>query len=84
MLLSHGSRIISSQAKLLVQFRSVSFVFFLSSVYRNDARRVLDTLDGRALVAIGCSEGVWIGFRHDPKCAFFAKVVNVHALLTSS
>lgn len=27
-----------------------------------------DTPDGRALVAIGCTEGVWIGFRHDPKC----------------
>ncbi|KAF8626558.1 hypothetical protein AX15_004807 [Amanita polypyramis BW_CC] len=24
------------------------------------------TSDGRALVAIGCAEGVWIGFRHDP------------------
>ena len=30
--------------------------------------RLLDTPDGRALVAIGCTEGVWIGFRHDPKC----------------
>ena len=28
------------------------------------------TTDGRALVAIGCAEGVWIGFRHDPKCEF--------------
>ncbi|TFK39742.1 CNH domain-containing protein [Crucibulum laeve] len=26
-----------------------------------------NTPDGRALVAIGCAEGVWIGFRHDPK-----------------
>ncbi|KAK7686309.1 hypothetical protein QCA50_010533 [Cerrena zonata] len=25
------------------------------------------TADGRALVAIGCAEGVWIGFRHDSK-----------------
>ncbi|KAF8902367.1 Dbl-like domain-containing protein [Gymnopilus junonius] len=25
------------------------------------------TPDGRKLVAIGCTEGVWIGFRHDPK-----------------
>jgi hypothetical protein len=24
--------------------------------------------DGRDLVAIGCAEGVWIGFRHDPRC----------------
>ncbi|KAF9269288.1 Dbl homology domain-containing protein [Marasmius fiardii PR-910] len=26
-----------------------------------------NTADGRGLVAIGCAEGVWIGFRHDPK-----------------
>ncbi|KAL1707909.1 CNH domain-containing protein [Schizophyllum commune] len=25
-----------------------------------------NTSDGRGLVAIGCAEGVWIGFRHDP------------------
>ena len=27
-----------------------------------------DTHDGRHLVAIGCSEGVWIGYRHDSQC----------------
>ncbi|KIY49935.1 Dbl homology domain-containing protein [Fistulina hepatica ATCC 64428] len=26
-----------------------------------------NTIDGRGLVAVGCAEGVWIGFRHDPK-----------------
>ncbi|KAJ6488831.1 CNH domain-containing protein, partial [Mycena sanguinolenta] len=26
-----------------------------------------NTWDGRALVAIGCAEGVWFGFRHDPQ-----------------
>lgn len=26
-----------------------------------------NTSDGRALVAIGCAEGVWIGFRHDSR-----------------
>ncbi|KAJ7594214.1 CNH domain-containing protein [Mycena floridula] len=26
-----------------------------------------NTADGRGLVAVGCGEGVWIGFRHDPK-----------------
>jgi hypothetical protein len=26
------------------------------------------TADGRARVAVGCAEGVWIGFRHDPRC----------------
>ncbi|KAJ3776382.1 CNH domain-containing protein [Lentinula raphanica] len=25
-----------------------------------------NTADGRGLVAVGCAEGVWIGFRHDP------------------
>jgi hypothetical protein len=55
------------------------FCLLSFSVYRNDSCRVLDTLDGRALVAIGCSEGVWIGFRHDPKCAFLVIIVNVHA-----
>ncbi|KAJ6485700.1 signal transducer [Mycena sanguinolenta] len=26
-----------------------------------------NTNDGRGLVAVGCAEGVWIGFRHDPR-----------------
>ncbi|KAF9062491.1 CNH domain-containing protein [Rhodocollybia butyracea] len=26
-----------------------------------------NTTDGRGLIAVGCAEGVWIGFRHDPK-----------------
>ena len=29
-----------------------------------------DTHDGRRLVAIGCTEGVWIGYRHDSPCGF--------------
>lgn len=28
------------------------------------------TTDGRALVAVGCAEGVWIGFRHDARCTW--------------
>jgi hypothetical protein len=39
----------------------------------NGSHWKLDTPDGRALVAIGCSEGVWIGFRHDPKCRHLGK-----------
>lgn len=27
-----------------------------------------DTADRRPLVAVGCAEGVWIGYRHDPQC----------------
>jgi len=30
-----------------------------------------DTPDGRGLVAIGCAEGVWIGYRHDSRCKNF-------------
>ena len=32
------------------------------------------TGDGRALVAVGCAEGVWIGFRHDSRCELYASV----------
>jgi RHO1 GDP-GTP exchange protein 1/2 len=31
-----------------------------------------DTHDGRRLVAIGCTEGVWIGYRHDSPCKFIS------------
>ena len=30
-----------------------------------------NTPDGRGLVAVGCAEGVWIGFRHDSRCGRF-------------
>jgi hypothetical protein len=45
---------------------------FSESVFSLVENKVLivffvDTADGRGLVAIGCAEGVWIGFRHDPK-----------------
>ena len=33
----------------------------------------LDTPDGRGLVAIGCAEGVWIGYRHDSRCKSCSK-----------
>ena len=33
--------------------------------------RITATPDGRGLVAIGCAEGVWIGFRHDSRCMCF-------------
>ena len=33
------------------------------------------TADGRALVAIGCAEGLWIGFRHFPQSEVCAPVV---------
>jgi hypothetical protein len=35
----------------------------------------IDTADGRGLVAIGCAEGVWIGFRHDSRCAWISSSV---------
>ncbi len=34
------------------------------------------TADGRALVAVGCAEGVWIGFRHDSRCENCVTVVS--------
>jgi len=37
-----------------------------------------DTPDGRALVAIGCSEGAWIGFRHDPNVCLMETVSLVY------
>jgi len=40
--------------------------------------------DGRAFLAIGCAEGVWIGFRHDPRSLrrvlFLKKVTQCAAL----
>ncbi|TRM58720.1 CNH domain-containing protein [Schizophyllum amplum] len=43
-----------------------------------------NTLDGRALVAIGCEEGVWIGYRHDSKSmrrVLHLKMVSQMAML---
>ncbi|KAH9969600.1 CNH domain-containing protein [Russula dissimulans] len=40
--------------------------------------------DGRAFLAVGCAEGVWIGFRHDPRSLrrvlFLKKVTQCAAL----
>jgi len=41
----------------------------------NETQGMLDTSDGRELVSIGCFEGVWIGFRHDPKCRQLGKTI---------
>ncbi|KAL1658879.1 CNH domain-containing protein [Schizophyllum commune] len=43
-----------------------------------------NTLDNRALVAIGCEEGVWIGYRHDSKSmrrVLHLKMVSQMAML---
>ncbi|KAF7317781.1 hypothetical protein MKEN_00865900 [Mycena kentingensis (nom. inval.)] len=43
-----------------------------------------NTADGRGLVAIGCAEGVWIGFRHDPRSlrrVLHLKMVSQAAML---
>lgn len=47
---------------------SVPFSESFDPPYHTPTNKHLDTPDGRAFVAIGCSEGVWIGFRHDPQC----------------
>lgn len=36
-----------------------------------ETRSSLATPDKRALVAVGCAEGVWIGYRHDSRCEYF-------------
>ncbi|KAN0127764.1 hypothetical protein V8E53_014424, partial [Lactarius tabidus] len=44
----------------------------------------LTTADGRALAAVGCDEGVWIGFLHDPRSvrrALHPKMVTQLAML---
>lgn len=44
------------------------------------------TPDGRALVAVGCAEGVWIGFRHDSRCQcclFRYRASHTHIAITS-
>jgi hypothetical protein len=55
---------------------SVSFGKFLSPVFclcgvLDNNYMSIDMPDGRGLVAIGCAEGVWIGFRHNSKCEPF-------------
>ncbi|KAF8972796.1 Dbl homology domain-containing protein [Flammula alnicola] len=40
-----------------------------------------NTPDGRGLVAIGCAEGVWIGYRHDSRCNLHLKMVTQCAIL---
>lgn len=51
-----------------VPFSKLDPLFLIS--LQLSADRVIATSDGRGLVAIGCAEGVWIGFRHDSKCEF--------------
>lgn len=53
---------------------SVPFCTCHLPCYRNFVNKVRLTAaaDRRALVAIGCAEGVWIGYRHDPRCKFIA------------
>jgi hypothetical protein len=64
-----GIRRTRSRAKSLVPSHSVSsltwkFVFRESNLFLI----LIASADGRALVAVGCAKGVWIGFRHDSRC----------------
>lgn len=52
-------------ARSLARCPSVSILGVRSSAVLT---LVAATADGRGLVAIGCAEGVWIGFRHDSRC----------------
>lgn len=54
---------------------------FRGSMYLGLAHYVLTfavTPDGRALIAVGCEEGVWIGLRNDPRS--LRKVLHVKAV----
>lgn len=59
---------IRSLGKLHVVYRSVRNFPCLRCLVTYSS--FLDTPDGRGLVAIGCAEGVWIGFRHDSRCEY--------------
>ena len=54
---------------------SVPFSKFFSGVSLDEGlrNRSSETPDGRGLVAIGCAEGIWIGYRYDSGCGFFVK-----------
>lgn len=47
---------------------AIQYVQLCPVPIRNPYTFATDTADGRGLVAIGCAEGVWIGFRHDSRC----------------
>ncbi|KAK7062541.1 Rho guanine nucleotide exchange factor [Paramarasmius palmivorus] len=51
----------------------LSFGAFSSSSFRLGSGTVtcsvpIKDLDGRPMVAVGCDEGIWVGFRDDPQC----------------
>lgn len=65
--LHHGVMRTHSQGKshVLCRFVSATLHGLATFTYKECS---IATADGRALVAIGCAEGVWIGFRHDSRC----------------
>jgi hypothetical protein len=74
---TRGTRRAPLRARSLVRCHSVGR-FWLRSTLSGWLRNFdpsLATGDGRALVAVGCAEGVWIGFRHDPRCEMCALVL---------
>ena len=63
---SEGGQI-TGKVTCSIPFSQYTFTLLLD---RSLTVRCSDTPDGRSLVAIGCAEGLWIGFRHDPTCEF--------------
>lgn len=59
--------LITGKVTCSIPFSKLSLFCVIS---RLSIHKYLDTPDGRSLVAIGCAEGVWIGFRHDSRCRF--------------
>jgi hypothetical protein len=65
-----------SRARLLVPFLSVGD---LNGHQFCMLTEIAATADGRGLVAIGCAEGVWIGFRHDSRCMCSSLSITLHS-----
>lgn len=65
------------RGRLLALFRLVSVVFERSCGWVVDGVFFSATADGRGLVAIGCAEGVWIGFRHDSRCKSVCGIIGL-------
>lgn len=43
---------------------------------------IAGTPDRRELIAVGCSEGVWIGLRSDPRCEMLRHLYRQSSRLT--
>jgi hypothetical protein len=63
----HDGTVFTGKVTCSVPFSKWFFIFH----WRKCLRCTLETPDGRGLVAVGCAEGIWIGYRYDSGCGFF-------------